>query len=341
MSTLLVLKELLQKYYAKYTRYINMALRFVMALFVFGLVNYRIGFMEKIASIPFTLLISVASALLPVTFMVIAATIVVLLHMYAVALPIFIVTAIVILLMYILYFRFTPSKSWLVLLTPVTFTLNIPFVIPVAYGLVGKPVCALPTMFGTILYYMLHQVKVSASMYSGEDSLLLMEGIVAFIKQIISNKEMWVMVVVMCVTLIAVYYIRNSAIDRCWEIAIVSGAVIAIIIGTLGNIVFNLHLSYIAMFLSGCAAIAAGFIFELLFFTMDYSKTEYVQFEDDEYYYYVKAVPKICVSAPEKKVTHINQRKDAEEVSVSEPEEDKFATKYLTKELGLNNVEDK
>ena len=344
MSTLLVWRELLQKYYAKYTRYINTALRFIMALFVFGIVNHSIGFMDKLSSIPVTIIISVISAVLPMTFMVVSASAIVLLHMYSIAVPLAIVTGVVFVLMYIFYFRFTPSKSWIILLTPVAFALNIPFVIPIAYGLIGKPVCAVPAMFGTIIFYMLSYVKASASMYLGDDGLMMSEGIVTFVKQIVSNKEMWVMVVVMCITLLVVYNIRNRAIDKCWEIATVSGSVTAIIIGTAGNIIFNLHLSYIGMFLSGCAAIIAGFILEILFFSMDYSKTEYVQFEDDEYYYYVKAVPKICVTVPEKRVKHINERKDIEEEKQEvkeKPEEDMFATKCLTKELGLNNVEEK
>ena len=36
-----------------------------------------------------------------------------------------------------------------------------------------------------------------------------------------------------------------------------------------------------------------------------YSRTEYVQFEDDEYYYYVKAVPKNSVKREKKKVKKI------------------------------------
>lgn len=344
MSTLLVWKELLQKYYAKYTRYINTALRFILALFVFGLISHNIGFMDKLASVPVTILIAVVSSILPMSFMVIAASVMVLINMYSIAAPLALVTGIIFILMYIFYFRFTPSKSWLVLLTPVTFALNIPFVIPITYGLIGKPVCAFPVMFGTIIYYMLNYVKVSASMYLGEDAMRLSEGAIAYVKQIFSNKEMWLMVAVMCLTLLVVYNIKNRAIDRCWEIATVSGAVTAIVLGTFGNIVFTLHLSYIAMFLSGCAAVLAGFLFEILFFSMDYTKTEYVQFEDDEYYYYVKAVPKICVSAPEKMVKHINERKDTEEEKPEIKEkldEDKFATKCLTKELGLNNVEEK
>lgn len=321
-----------------------MALHFVLALFVFGLISHNIGFMEKLSSVIVTIVLSLISAIMPLTFIVLSATIVVLIHVYTLSLPLSVVTAIVFLLMYILYFRFTPSKSWIVLLTPVAFALKIPFVIPVAYGLKGKPICALPATLGTIIYYMLNQIKVSATMYSGDDALLFSDGIVTFVKQIISNKEMWLMIIVMCITLFVVYSIRNRAIDRCWEIATVAGAVTAIVIGTIGNMVFTLHLSYIAMFLSGCAAVITGFVFEILFFSMDYSKTEYVQFEDDEYYYYVKAVPKICVSAPEKMVKHINERKEVEEekpVVEEKPEEDIFATKCLTKELGLNNVDEK
>ena len=45
-------------------------------------------------------------------------------------------------------------------------------------------------------------------------------------------------------------------------------------------------------------------------FDGDYSRAENVQFEDDEYYYYVKAVPKVILSRPKKTVKKINaQRK--------------------------------
>ena len=56
-----------------------------------------------------------------------------------------------------------------------------------------------------------------------------------------------------------------------------------------------------------------GLVLEFLFFSVNYSRTERMQFEDDEYYYYVKAVPKIVVSAPEMSVKHINERQDQSE----------------------------
>ena len=47
-------------------------------------------------------------------------------------------------------------------------------------------------------------------------------------------------------------------------------------------------------------------------FSVDYTRTEYLQFDDDEYYYYVKAVPKMKVAVEEKTVKHINERKEKE-----------------------------
>ena len=42
---------------------------------------------------------------------------------------------------------------------------------------------------------------------------------------------------------------------------------------------------------------------------IDYSRVENLQFEDDEYYYYVKAVPKISVSEEDINVKKINVRR--------------------------------
>ena len=55
-------------------------------------------------------------------------------------------------------------------------------------------------------------------------------------------------------------------------------------------------------------------------FSLDYTRIEHVQFEDDDYYYFVKAVPKITVTTPEKKVKRINTRKIVHEDQKNEKE---------------------
>lgn len=378
MSTLLVWKEQLQKIYAKYSTYIMKALQFILGLCVFGLINSNIGFMKAASSVLCTVGLSVVCAFLPLTVMVIAATVLVLLHFYALSMPIALVSLVIFLIMYIFYFRFTPKKAWLVLLTPVAFALKVPLVIPVAFGLLGAPVWVMPAACGTIAYYMIHFVKGSSAAYKGADAKGLVEGLMAFTKQSLSNKEMWVMVLALAISILIVYAVRTRSIDHAWKIASALGVVTAIIVGAAGKIALNVHISYALLAGSGVAALAAGLILEFLFFSVNYSRTERMQFEDDEYYYYVKAVPKIGVSAPEVSVKHINERKvetDSQETVVIDQEDVRQAaavqkrppqkkrptprprnqvrkvdharaadeillTRSLTRELGLDNLED-
>ena len=53
-------------------------------------------------------------------------------------------------------------------------------------------------------------------------------------------------------------------------------------------------------------------VLQFFIFNVDYSRAEYVQFEDDEYYYYVKAVPKIVLHERQPRSKNINRSRSAE-----------------------------
>jgi hypothetical protein len=50
-------------------------------------------------------------------------------------------------------------------------------------------------------------------------------------------------------------------------------------------------------------------IIQFFHLALDYTGVEHVQFEDEDYYYYVKAVPKINVTTPQINVKRINPQK--------------------------------
>jgi len=56
-------------------------------------------------------------------------------------------------------------------------------------------------------------------------------------------------------------------------------------------------------------AVILGYLLQILFFSVDYKRTESVQYEDDEYYYYVKAIPKVNIVNQDVKVKRINAQK--------------------------------
>ena len=69
----------------------------------------------------------------------------------------------------------------------------------------------------------------------------------------------------------------------------------------------------VGVLVGNAAAALIAFLLQFLFFNLDYSRTERLQFEDDEYFYYVKAVPKAVVSGTDKKITRFGGRDDKEE----------------------------
>lgn len=308
MNAILVWKEQIQVLYARYSGFIIKGLRLILGLLVFGLINSNVGFQETASSIFCTVGLSVICMFLPLTIMVLAATALLLFHFYTLSIAVAIISALIFLLMYIFYFRFAPRRAWLILLTAVSFALKVPLVVPVAIGLLGTPVCLIPTACGTIAYYIIYYVKTSSSALksSGTDGLL--DTLMSFAQQVLTEQEMWVMVAAVVICVLIVYGIRTTSADHAWKIASVSGALAMVIVCVAGNIVLNLHISYGMLAIGAALAIVAGVVLEIMFLSVDYTRTERLEFEDDEYHYYVKAVPKFAVTVPEKNIKHINER---------------------------------
>ena len=110
MSTLLVWKDQIEKIYARYSFYIVKILQFVLGLCVFGLINSNIGFMKALSSTVCTVGLAAVTAFLPVGMLALVAALLVLVHLYALSLPVAGLCLAIFLVMYIFYVRFTPKK---------------------------------------------------------------------------------------------------------------------------------------------------------------------------------------------------------------------------------------
>ena len=322
MNNLLVLRERFKQIYVSHSLAVRKGAQFLLALLVFNLINSNIGFMKMASSVFCTVGLAVVCTFLPLAVMTAAATVLIVVHLYTLSMPIAGVTLILFLLMYIFYFRFTSEKSWLILLTAVAFGMKIPLVIPVAFGVLGTTVWIVPASCGILAYYLLHLIKASATALKGTDGTTMIGTLTNFTKQFVGYQEMWVMLFAVVIGILVVNGIKNRPVDHSWKIASATGAAVCVIVVASGNISLGLHMSYTMMIFSGILGVLTGLFLEVLFFSVDYSRTENVQFEDDEYYYYVKAVPKVGVQMPEKQVKHIteHQEQEPDPTNVSETE---------------------
>ena len=323
--------------------YIDKAIRFILALTTFLLISTRIGFMEKLASPVIAIGLAAVCTFLPLNVTVIIAGALMLVHMFSLSMIIAGVTAVVLFLMFIFYFRFTPKKAVILLLTPIAFTIKLPVLIPVVFGLIGNPVYAIPAAFGTIVYYLVKFTKEYAGAMGNAGKESMINIAIGFVKQVMTNKEMWFVVTAVVVSLLVVYLVRRLPIDYAWVIGSVAGAVSYIAVSVTGNIMFDTGISYATLVLGTVLATVIGLGLELMIFSVDYSRTENVQFEDDEYYYYVKAVPKISVPVKEKQVKRINKRQETEQkedetMSREEEPDDSTPKMQLTGEMDIDKL---
>lgn len=311
MTSLLELKQYITKFYIKYETYISYVWKFVLALITIAIINNKLGYMQPLNNIAIVLMASLLCAILPANCIVLMAAVFMLGHLYSMAVESALIAAIIMLLMFLLYFRFSPKDTLAVLLTPIFFYMHIPYVMPLAMGLLGLPTSIVSVSFGVIIYYMITYFSSGASVAKlGTDVEEASNQFQTVLKGILGDKAMMVMIVAFAVTLILVYVIRRSSIDHSWRIAIGAGAISIIVCTLIGDLVFETNISFFGVIVGTVVSAALMLIVEFFAFNVDYSRTEKVQFEDDDYYYYVKAVPKVTVSAPERRVKRINRAKE-------------------------------
>ena len=73
-----------------------------------------------------------------------------------------------------------------------------------------------------------------------------------------------------------------------------------------GDLMFDTNVPIGGVIIGSIFSVLIAMVVQFFAFNVDYSRTEKVQFEDDEYYYYVKAIPKITVATPSRTVKKIN-----------------------------------
>lgn len=308
MQKLFEMKGYLTKYYAKYSKIVDKTIQFVLALLTFIFINQNIGFSDIIANPIMTIVLSLICMLLPMPMIVILATIVTIVQVVTVSVGMAIVFLILFVVLYAFYFRFAPGKALILLLTPIAFMFQIPVVIPIVFGLVGSPICILPITAGTVIYYTIDYVKTNGSLFTSVGDMDLLTQIGTYVQAIFANREMWCVIIAFAVCLLLVYSVRRLSVDYAWEIAIIAGTLGNINVMAYGYIVMDIQLSYVSLIVGSLVGILIALLLKFLVFSVDYTRTEYLQFEDDEYYYYVKAVPKAAVAIPEKTVKRINER---------------------------------
>lgn len=303
MNRLVELKTQILGFIEKNEPYVKPAAKLVLMLIAYLMIYFNVGFYSRIHIIFIPMILAVLCAVLPLSLGAVILSFYILLNLYGLGLEVTMVGAAVLLLCYLLYFRFAPKQTYLLILSPVLWNLRIPYVAPVVLGLTGTPLTSFSVMMGTVVFYFLRGVKENKAVFLATDGAGAASKLTVALNQLVGNRELWIVLVAFFLTTIVVYAIRRKSIRNAWRVAIYVGIIMQLVIILIGKLLIGNTTGIVGLILGSVISMGLAIVAEFFLFNLDYTRVERVQFEDDFYYYYVKAVPKVLVSAKEKKVT--------------------------------------
>jgi len=309
MKIIFEIREKIIQVYNKVDAFVVPVLKLFVAFIVFHTINSRLGYFTKIDSVAIELIASLLCSFLPAGVMVILAAVFILLHTYSLSLIAAVLCLMLFLVLYLLLLRFSPKESIVAVITPVLLFWKMPCVLPIVLGVVSTPGAAVAAAVGIVAYCFLQVITSNAVAIGTMELGDAAEQLKILVDAFLGNKGMIVLIAASAITIIAVYFLRRLPVKRNWEIAIGAGAIIEIVVLIIGDIIIDTGLSFVSIILTTILSAVIAYGIKFFVFCVDFGRTERVQFEDDDYYYYVKAVPKINLGIATPKTKSINRQK--------------------------------
>ena len=243
------------------------------------------------------MIIALVCTLVPMNFIAAIMVLITTVHLYTLSLETMIVGAVIFLLMFLLYFRFSPKDTMMILLLPLAFGAHLEFAVPVAAGLLFGPGSAVGIGFSVIICKYLSFVEQNkAALTNSEIGPATVDNFRNIVDALLANRAMWIMAAAFAAAVIVVFFISRLETAHSWTIAIILGTVVELFVLLFGDMQYDTNIDLQKVFISVFLSLIIEFLVEFFCFMVDYTRIENVQFEDDDYYYYVKAVPKVTVS---------------------------------------------
>lgn len=308
MTSLLTIRDEIKNFFREHDTIVTPAIRFLCAMILlFGLVALY-GYSAPCSNLVVILALSLLCAFMSEGVTLLIVGVMTLLHCVSVSLEAAAIFALLFIVLYFLYIKYCPKTAYVVMFTPLLYLMNIHYIVPIVVGILLGPVGIVPAVFGVVIYYFsqyLSELNGLLTTAGEEDNV---QSFSYLISGLLQDRKMLLTVIVFAVVIVITYMIYRTSAKNAWYIAIVAGAVTELFLMLIGGYAMEADINTIQIVVGTLIGMCLAFVVQFFKGTVDYSRTEIVQFEDDEYYYYVKAVPKLAVAAKNVNVKKINTR---------------------------------
>lgn len=303
MEKLLIYRERFLKFIAARGRYIQAGTRFLAGFILFYVLGKLFGYMELFSEPFFLVIMGMISVFIPSSAVSLIFYVVIFLQLAHVSLEIALFFVLAVIMYFLVYQRVFPKTRLYLMLTPVFFYFQLPACLPIFVGMfVG--IAGIPAiLMGTFIYYLATMIQQTVSQI--ETGVVHGKVYSLLAARAIDNKELILYFVIFCLVAVLVTAIRKRGAAHGWNLSIVAGGAAYVILLFVGGYFANNEVSILSQIAMVIASIVISVIIQFLYNVIDYTREETFEFEDEEYYYYVRAIPKVSVEEEEFNVTQI------------------------------------
>jgi len=305
MEQVLQIRAILIGFYKRFDRIINPVGKFIVSLIMVTRLNKFFGYSPLLSSLGINMAMAALAAFLPTSWFVLLLMAVITLQMFSVSIEATVIVFLAMLVIYLLFGRIQPRYAMLILLVPLFKAFNLVYVLPLFAGLFLGVSSIIPLGVGVAVYSfadylpgLLEKHVPNATLFESPDILIDMYKYLAGV--MIDDRNMMVTIGAFSATVILMYFIRKLEIDYIQYITIGVGGLVMFVTVIVANVVLSGNVSAGGAFFGAIIGGALVAAMQFMKFSLDYKRSVKLNFEDDEYVYYVRTIPKIKATIPQK-----------------------------------------
>lgn len=297
MTKLLEIREALFALYEKANNIIKHVFKFMFYLAAFLYISNYIGYNESFQKLYMVIGFSLLASFVPRTIALILLLFYTLVHIYPTSV-ILAGTVLAFAIIFMCFFgRYLAKYNYVIIAMPLLITLKLPFLLPISLGLFFTPETIIPMSIGVFLYYLISGINKNAVIIEGLDGADNQFSLFRSVLDVLfKDKSMLITIVVLSIVIITVYIIKNLKIDYSYFVAAFMGSLVSMVGYLLASLKcdMGMNLFFIVLFSMLSAFLAGAAVY--FYRPISYYYVENVTFEDDDYIYFVRAVPKVKVA---------------------------------------------
>lgn len=263
--------------------------KIIITLIAVVLINLNIGALDQFKGVGIIFIVSILVGVLPIslgTFILMCFTIG---HVYAVSYVAAAIIAVTLAVIYIFGHLFSPRETYMFVATFIMCLMGGVYAVPLVLAMLGSALGVVPVLGGIVWYSMITVVSdVKGLLAEGG----MTEAVFTVVDGVLDNRIISLTLIAAAISYVVASVIKNTSINESWKWGLLAAGSSNLVIMVLGGILTTTAVPYASVLIGTIIGLILGLIVEIFVHNVDYRGAEVLRFEDDEYCYVVKAVPK-------------------------------------------------